>query len=665
MSDSLFWRSYISRTPSSILIFGATGKIGLHLTEWILKASPRFSRVSIFTTPSTAAAKGELLSKWETAGASIIVGDLTNPQDVADAYRGVDTVVSAVGRNVLEKQIQLIRLAEESSSVQWFFPSEYGTDIEHGPKSAGERPHQDKLAVRKFIRDEIRRLHVVYLVTGPFFEMWAKFLHDQSRKEAQIIDVITCKKSSIWAVGVAIRSILGGSASTAAKTTDCIPMTEAAFATISSIFTLGGLVGALASGPLCSRQGRRLAMQYTAVAFLIASVVESVANSVFVMALGRLINGLGAGAATVIVPLYISEVAPPGKRGFFGAFTQIGTNIGILSTQTLGYFLSHGSSWRWIMGAGAIVAGSHTAGLFFVPESPPWLAAHKGEVNKARDTLQRIRGKGANIEEEVATWGSHTDDDDVIVNETQGLLATSADAETALPSPRAVKSSPPVHMGFVQVIRDPFYRPAIVSVVGIMVSQQICGINSIIMYSVSLLDGMLPVNSALITIFISIINLFTTVACSPLPDRLGRKTCILLSIAGQGGSSLGLALSILFGAKTLSAVFVLLFVASFAVGLGPVPFIMASELVGQEAVGAVQSWSLAANYVATFLVAQFFPIINTALNQAFGGAGYAFFMFAAFAAMCFAFISVYVPETLGKKDADEVWGRTATDRRMD
>ncbi|KAI6592184.1 hypothetical protein MCOR06_004292 [Pyricularia oryzae] len=177
----------ISKTPSSILIFGATGKIGLHLTEWILKASPRFSRVSIFTSPSTVAAKAELLFKWETAGASIIIGDLTNPQDIADAYRGVDTVVSAVGRNVIQKQIQLIRLAEESSSVQWFFPSEYGTDVEHGPKSASERPHQDKLAVRKFIRDEVRRLHVVYLVTGPFFDMWAKFLHDQNRKEVQII----------------------------------------------------------------------------------------------------------------------------------------------------------------------------------------------------------------------------------------------------------------------------------------------------------------------------------------------------------------------------------------------------------------------------------------------------------------------------------------------
>lgn len=233
-----------------------------------------------------------------------------------------------------------------------------------------------------------------------------------------------------------------------------------------------------------------------------------------------------------------------------------------------------------------------------------------------------------------------------------------------MPAPHAASGakSASAHLGFWQVARDPFYRPAIVSVVGIMFAQQMCGINSIIMYSVSLLNGLLPINSALVTIVISAINLVTTAACSPLPDRLGRKACILLSIAGQGSSSLGLALSILFGLKTLSAVFVLLFVASFALGLGPVPFIMASELVGQEAVGAVQSWSLGANYIATFIVAQFFPIVNTALNGAFGGAGYVYFVFAAAAAFWFIFISAYVPETLGRKDADEVWGRT---RRID
>lgn len=93
------------------------------------------------------------------------------------------------------------------------------------------------------------------------------------------------------------------------------------------------------------------------------------------------------------------------------------------------------------------------------------------------------------------------------------------------------------------------------------------------------------------------------------------------------------------------------------------PFILASELVGQEAVGATQSWCLATNYTATFLVAQFFPIINTALNNWLGGrGGWVYFIFAGFAALFALFISTKVPETKGKKDADEVWGRT---RRLD
>ena len=109
--------------------------------------------------------------------------------------------------------------------------------------------------------------------------------------------------------------------------------------------------------------------------------------------------------------------------------------------------------------------------------------------------------------------------------------------------------------------------------------------------------------------------------------------------------------------KALSAVATLLFVASFAVGLGPVPFILASELAGPEAVGATQSWALSVNWIATFLVAQFFPILNRAL-----GKGKVYFLFAALAAAFFAFIAWWVPETRGRKDVDEVWGR---ERRQD
>ena len=126
----------------------------------------------------------------------------------------------------------------------------------------------------------------------------------------------------------------------------------------------------------------------------------------------------------------------------------------------------------------------------------------------------------------------------------------------------------------------------------------------------------------------------------------------------MGVSSVLLALGLEFGVKILSAIATLTFVASFAVGLGPVPFILASELVGPEAVGATQSWALVANWVATFAVAQFFPIIDMAL----GGHGRAYWVFAAMALLLGSFISWWVPETNRKANADEVWGWSVHNR---
>lgn len=436
-------------------------------------------------------------------------------------------------------------------------------------------------------------------------------------------------------------------------------MSEAAFATISSVFTVGGLAGALAAGPFASKRGRLPAMRMTALLYIVGAAVEALAGSVVSMSVGRVVSGLGAGASTVIVPLYISEISPPDERGLFGAMTQVSINVGIIVTQTLGYILSYGHAWRWVLGIGVCIATTQFLGLFVVPESPAWLAAH-GDPTKAKMTLQRIRGSGFNIHEETSHWGAGGGGGAASTRdaEEEGLLGQTDG--TAPLSPTASGSTR--HMGFIEVVKDIKTRPAIIAVVGIMITQQFCGINSIIMYSVSLLADLLPVSSAKLTIIISAVNLGMTIACAPLPDRLGRKRCLLISIMGQGSSSLALALSIVFGAKVLSAIAVLAFVAFFAVGLGPVPFIMASELVGQEAVGATQSWCLAANYIATFIVAQFFPIINTALNKAFGGAGWVYFLFAGLAALGALFVGARVPETRGKKDADELWGRT---RRLD
>ncbi|KAF7892457.1 uncharacterized protein EAF01_010537 [Botrytis porri] len=457
-------------------------------------------------------------------------------------------------------------------------------------------------------------------------------------------DVITCKKQSH--AESTVRTGLP----------QCIPMTEAEFAALSSLFVLGGLLGALGCGTVSTSYGRLFAMRITSVCFMLGSILEIFAGTVPMMSIGRFFSGIGAGASTVVVPIYISEVAPPKERGLFGSMTQITTNVGILLTQVLGYYLSRGSKWRMILAVGAGLGLLQGVGLLFIPESPTWLAAHK-DTQTATRTLQRIRGHDYSIEEEIQHWDNKPSEEE----EERLLLDPELTRRDSVASKSSSQKSVP-NVGFFQVIKDPFYQPAVIAVIGIMFAQQLCGINSIIMYSVSLLSGLLPVSSSIITILISIVNLVATVACAPLADKIGRKACLLLSITGMGTMSLSLALSLRWEIKILSAISVILFVTFFATGLGPVPFMMASEFVGPEAVGATQSVGLAANYLATFLVAQFFPIINSSLNKALGGVGWVYFIFAALAVLCGIFVNWKVPETRGKKDADEVWGRL---RRVD
>ncbi|KAK7744660.1 Bifunctional purine biosynthesis protein PurH [Cytospora paraplurivora] len=469
---------------------------------------------------------------------------------------------------------------------------------------------------------------------------------------------ITCQDDNAAPPSTLARglTVLTGYNSRANADCEGVPMDEPTFAAVSSVFTIGGLVGALAAGPITSSRGRWLSMQITAVTFVLGSAIEAVAPRAWLLGFGRFVSGLGSGASTVIVPLYISEVAPPAARGFFGAFTQISCNTGILVAQALGYFLSHGKAWRWILGISGLIAAAQGVLTFLVPESPAWTATVKGDVPKGRRILQRIRGQGVDIDDEVALWGAGSGKD--VTSEETGLLGPPEGGASHVPEHDEVQ-----HIGVLQALKDPLYRPAMIVVMGVMFAQQLCGINSIVMYSVALLNGLLPLSSIVLTILVSAVNLVMTAACSPLPDKWGRKTCLLVSIIGQGLSSLALAISILTGLKVVSALAVAFFVAFFAVGLGPVPFILASELVGQEAVGATQSWCLATNYTATFLVAQFFPIVNTALNNWLGGrGGWVYFIFAGFAALFALFFATRVPETKGKKNADEVWGRT---RRLD
>ena len=415
------------------------------------------------------------------------------------------------------------------------------------------------------------------------------------------------------------------------------------FAVIQSIYTLGGLVGALIAGPVATTYGRLLTMRLSTIVFILGPAAEALASNIPIMSVGRFLSGIGAGASTVVCPIYIAEISPLESRGLYGAFTQVMVNVGILTTLLLGYFLSHGNYWRLILSVAGMIGAAEGLGLLFAPETPKWLAEHK-QTNKARHVLQRIRGADANIDDELKDWN-------VNLSEEESSLLTAPSSES---TPRQPSVS------FVGVMRQDKYRPAVIAVIAVMSAQQLTGINSIMMYSVGILGGLLPTSAALLSVAVSGLNVIVTVICAPLADKIGRKPCLLLSIGGMGVSSVLLALGLEFGIKVLSAIAPLIIVASYAVGLGPVPFILASELVGPEAVGATQSWSLATNWISTFVVAQFFPVIDKAVGEH----GRVYWVFAGIALLMGLFISWWVPETNQKSNADEVWGWTE-DRRID
>ncbi|KAI1615094.1 isoflavone reductase [Exophiala viscosa] len=176
-----------------LLIIGATGLIGKYITLALVQSKSKFDRIAILTSADTVQNKVQEIEDLKKEGVDIIVGDVTNFKDVVDAYRDIDTVISAVGRNVIEHQVELIRLANDSDTVHRFFPSEYGTDIEYSPASANEKPHQKKLIVRAAMKS-CDNLDYTYVVTGPYADLCLGPMmgqlgsFDVIKKEAVLLD---------------------------------------------------------------------------------------------------------------------------------------------------------------------------------------------------------------------------------------------------------------------------------------------------------------------------------------------------------------------------------------------------------------------------------------------------------------------------------------------
>lgn len=162
----------MSRTHN-ILIFGATGLIGEHITSAILSQKDKFNRIVVFTSENTIWTKSDEVDDLKRRGAEIIAGDFRSASDVSEALEAAetDTVVSCLGRPVIAAQANLIECAAKSERVKKFFPSEYGTDVEFDETSKGEKPHQQKLKIRELLRkvgNQEGKLEYTCVVTGPY-----------------------------------------------------------------------------------------------------------------------------------------------------------------------------------------------------------------------------------------------------------------------------------------------------------------------------------------------------------------------------------------------------------------------------------------------------------------------------------------------------------------
>ncbi|GAO50360.1 putative MFS glucose transporter [Saitoella complicata NRRL Y-17804] len=418
----------------------------------------------------------------------------------------------------------------------------------------------------------------------------------------------------------------------------CIPMSTTEFAVVTSIFTIGGLFGSLAASKPAQEYGRKGAMLWSTIGAILGPILMASASSMPMLAAGRLVAGFSSGMSVVLTPLFISEIAPKELRGSLGCLTQLSIVFGTLVSQLLGLRLSKSPYWRIILGLAAFLGLIQLVLLFFVIESPNWLVNHKNDVKQAKHTLRKLRGHD-NIEAELTEMGVSAGQ--VLDEEERALLGSENDNA----SPSSTQEAPASTRSF---LFDPKYHQVLKATFILLVGQQFLGATAMVFFSTSIMASSFPSQAASISVYIGIVNLVVTAIASQLIDRTGRKFLLNLSVTGMALSTAGLSVSLFLHWPTISAVCCVVFIAAFAVGAGPIPFLMVSELSPSEVAGIAQSLGLAGNWLGAFLVGTFFPTFKDLLGS------WVFLIFTAAALAGLIGLRAYVPETKDKS-IEEVW----------
>ncbi|MCL1899069.1 MAG: sugar porter family MFS transporter [Promicromonosporaceae bacterium] len=470
------------------------------------------------------------------------------------------------------------------------------------------------------------------------------------------------QKAHRKAIGLAVSAAVGGflfgfDSSVINGAVDAIEKRFAISAAVTgfvvAIALLGCALGAWLSGRFADRWGRTKVMVAAAVVFFISSVMAAFAFSSWDLALWRFMAGVGIGIASAVVPAYIAEIAPAAMRGRLASLQQLAITLGIfaalLSDQVLAHLphpaatpLAAGTilglaAWRWMFLVCIIPATVYGVLAWRMPESPRYLMA-KGEVGKAREVLAEVIGDPAEVQRQF----------------TEIENAIGADLDLA-GAKHPLRENRPGRHGFLGLRRIVWIG------IGLSVFQQFVGINVIFYYSTTLWSavGFTESDAFMISTLTSVTNVVVTFVAIALVDKIGRKPLLLIGSAGMTVSLAAMALAFLQstvgtdGSRVLPSgsawglialVAANLFVVFFGATWGPVVWVLLGEMFPNAIRAAALGVAAAFQWIANFAITMTFPPI-----LAGPGPSFAYFMYAAFAALSFFFVLALVRETKGRQ----------------
>jgi SP family galactose:H+ symporter-like MFS transporter len=400
-----------------------------------------------------------------------------------------------------------------------------------------------------------------------------------------------------------------------------------------SAVLIGAVIGAIAGGILADRFGRRRLIVLAGIIFTLSAIGTALAPTVNTLIAGRIIVGIAIGIASFTSPLYMSEISPMKVRGSLVSINQLAVTIGIVIAYLVDYALSGMQGWRYMFAIAAVPSTVLVIAMLRMPPSPRWLMSH-GLTDKARAVLEHIRG-------------------------TKDVTGEMNEIEVSMDKQK----------GRVQDLFHPMLRMALIVGVGLAIFQQITGINTVIYYAPTIFEfaGFKTAGfSILATAGVGLVNVGFTVLALRLMDRVGRRPLLLIGVAGQivGLVVLGLAFQLhqLAGSVGYLAIISLaIYIGSFAIGLGPIFWLMISEIYPLRVRGAAASIATFANWGFNLVVALTFLTLVGIL-----GRPGTFWLYAVIGIAAWFFIYRLVPETKGRslEEIEEHWRQGRHPREM-